>query len=62
MKYSDIKELCRHGKVGRIPGWVGYLKWDYGTDQIYFINGDYKMTQSELEDKIADRTDLYYII
>ena len=62
MTFEQIKEICRKGKLGIIPGWKGYLKWDYASDQLQFINGDYKMTQKELEDKIIDRNDLYYII
>lgn len=63
MTYQEIRYICRHkGKTGLIPKWKGYLKWDYGKDQIYFVNGDYRMSEKELEDKIKDRTDLYYII
>lgn len=62
MNYEQIKKICRKGKLGIIPGWKGYLKWDYASDQLQFVNGDYKMTQKELEDKIIDRNDLYYII
>jgi len=29
MSLEQLKELCRHGKVGMIPGWKGYIKWDY---------------------------------
>ena len=61
MNYQDLRYLCRRGKVGLIPGWQGYVKWDYGKDQIKFVNGDYTMSQEELEEKIKDRTDLYYI-
>lgn len=45
-----------------IPGWKGYLKWNYALDELQFVNGNYRMSQSELEDKIKDRTDLFYII
>lgn len=62
MTYSEIYNLCRKGKTGLIPGWIGYLKWNYATDTLQFVNKDYKMEQSELEDKIKNRTDLYYII
>lgn len=34
MSYSDIKELCRKGKLGMIPGWKGYLKWNYSEDEL----------------------------
>ena len=62
MTYQEIHELCKKGKTGMIPRWTGYLKWDYAKDQIYFINGDYRMNQEELEKHIKDRTDLIYII
>lgn len=62
MTYSEIYNLCRKGKVGIIPGWKGYLKWNYGLDELQFVNGNYRMIQSELEDNIKNRTDLYYII
>lgn len=29
---------------------------------MYFVNGDYKMDENELFNKIGNRTDLYYII
>lgn len=62
MNYTEIKEICRKGKTGIIPGWVGYLDWNYGLDQLYFHNKDYIMNQEELDVKLKDRTDLYYII
>lgn len=34
MSYSDIKELCRKGKLGMISGWKGYLKWNYSEDEL----------------------------
>ena len=62
MTYQEIYELCKKGKIGMIPGWKGYLKWDYTKNQIFFVNGDYTMNQNELEKHIKDRNDLYYII
>lgn len=62
MTYTEIKDICRKGKVGMIPGWKGYLKWNYALDQIYFINGDYILNEKELEQKIFNRKDMYYII
>ena len=62
MTYSEIYNLCKRGKVGMIPGWKGYIKYNYGLDELQFVNGDYRMVQSELEDNIKNRTDLYYII
>jgi hypothetical protein len=34
MSYSEIKNKCREGFTGKIPGWEGYLKWNYGIDQL----------------------------
>lgn len=64
MTYNEIKELCRRGKVGLIPNWSGYLKYNYALDELQFVNNNYVMTQSELEGDygISNRTDLYYII
>ena len=62
MTYSEIRKFCRKGEVGLIPGWKGYIKWNYAKDQLEFVNGDYVMCQEELEEKISNRTDLFYII
>ena len=62
MTFSEIKQICKKGKVGLIPGWKGYLKYDYGLDELTFVNGDYLMRQEELENKLLNRTDLYFII
>lgn len=45
-----------------IPKWKGYIKWNYAINEMYFVNGDYVMSEKELVDKIKDRTDLIYII
>ena len=34
MTYKEIEDLCKHGKVGIIPGWKGFLKWNYAKDEI----------------------------
>ena len=64
MTYQEIKNICKKGKIGLIPKWIGYLKWDYAKDQIYFVNKEYIISQDELENKyqIDKRNDLYYII
>lgn len=62
MNLSEIKDQCKKGKIGLIPGWKGYLKWNIVKNQIYFVNNDYIMDQKQLEDIIKDRNDLYYII
>lgn len=62
MNYLDIKEYCKRGKIGKIPNWEGYLKWDYANDQLIFTNNDYIMQEEELISKIKDLDNLYYII
>lgn len=62
MTLEELKPLIRRGKVGLIPKWQGYVKWDYVLNQVYFVNGGYILTEQELKDKIGNRNDLYYII
>ena len=62
MNIFELKEYLQEGKTGIIPGWIGYLKYNYGKNEIYFQNNDYIMNQKELIDKIKNRNDLYYII
>ena len=62
MTLQELKLFIKQGKWGIIPKWKGYLKWDYSLDELYFVNGEYRMYESELKDKIKNRTDLYYII
>lgn len=61
MTLSELKDKCQFGYTGKIPGWVGYLDWNYVTKEIYFHNGDYILNENELKDKIGKRTDLFYI-
>ena len=62
MTLNELKNFIRDGKWGIIPGWKGYIKWDYYLKEMQFVNGDYKMPYSELKDKVNNRIDLYYII
>ena len=62
MSLEELKPLIRKGEIGMIPGWKGYIKWDYSKDQVQFVNNDYIMDQKELEDKLKNRNDLLYII
>ena len=61
MTLTELKPIVRKGKVGLIPKWEGYIKWDYVTRQMYFINNGNILTEQELEDKLKNRNDLYYI-
>lgn len=62
MTLNELKLIIRKGKWGIIPGWKGYIKWDYASNEMQFVNGDYKMQYNELKEKVKDRTDLFYII
>lgn len=62
MTLEELKPIVRKGKWGLIPKWVGYIKWDYVSGQMYFINDGYILTEQELKDKLGDRNDLFYII
>lgn len=62
MTLNELKPFVRQGKWGIIPGWKGYIKWNYSLDQMQFINGNYIISYKELKDKIKNRTDLFYII
>jgi len=34
MTLKEINPLIRRGKVGIIPSWKGYIKWNYALDKI----------------------------
>ena len=60
MTYSEITEIARHGKLGKLPNFIGYFKWDFGSNSLIFCNGDYKCPAESLD--ILNRNDFYYII
>lgn len=62
MTYQEVESKCQQGYLAIIPGWIGYLQWDYSTNQLCFKNNEYTLSQNELKKLIQDRTDLYYII
>lgn len=62
MTLEEIEPFLKKGKLGIIPNWIGYLKYNHGTKQIEFQNNDYIITEKELKNKIINKTDLYYII
>ena len=62
MTLEELKPLIQKGEIGLIPRWLGYIKYNYGLGQIYFVNGDYRLYEKELVDKLNGRNDLYYII
>lgn len=62
MTYQEIRNKCKQGETGMIPGWKGYLNWDYSKNQLFFHNNDYIMEEEELRSHIKNREDLFYII
>ena len=60
MTYSEITEIARHGKLGKLPNFIGYFKWDFGNKVLVFTNGDYRCNADDLN--VKNRTDWYYII
>lgn len=59
MTFSEVEPLIRRGKIGMLPYYKGYFKWDYANECVYMQNGDYK--KYDLQDEKL-RTDFYYII
>ena len=59
MTFEQVEYLIRRGKVGMLPNYVGYFKWDYAKGCVYMQNGDYR--KYDLKDEKL-RIDFYYII
>jgi len=59
MTLAKLEPLLIQGKVGMLPNYKGYFKWDYVNKCVYMQNGDYK--KYDLQDEKI-RTDFYYII
>lgn len=32
MNYSEVSNFCKKGYLGLIPGWIGYIKWNYNSN------------------------------
>lgn len=65
MTLQELKTTIKKGKYynwGKIPGWRGYIKYNYFLDQLYYIDNNIEFSEKELEDKLKNRNDLYYII
>lgn len=43
MTLQQLKPLIKRGEIGLIPKWLGYIKWDYGRNELKFVNGEYVM-------------------
>lgn len=59
MTFKEIEPLLRKGKIGMLPNYKGYFKWDYAKECVYMQNGDYR--KYDLQDEKL-RTDYFYII
>ena len=59
MTFNEISNKLKEGKIGKLPNYIGYFKWDYVNDCVYMQNGDYIKYNLDNE-KL--RTDFYYII
>lgn len=60
MTYNEIIEVTKHGKVALLPNFIGYFKWDYGSNTLKFYNKEFKCNAEDLN--ILNRDDFYYII
>lgn len=60
MTYSELCEIAKTGKVGMLPNFTGYFKWDFGNKTLVFTNRDYKCLAEQLD--IKNRQDFFYII
>lgn len=60
MTYDNLQKFAQDGKIGKLPNFIGYFKWDYATNTLMFYNGDFKCKASDLD--ILGRDDFYYII
>lgn len=60
MTYNEAIRIAQRGKTVMLPNFIGYFKWDFGSNSLIFYNGDYKCDASQLA--IKDREDFYYII
>lgn len=62
MNWNQATLHAATGATLMLPGWEGYFKWDWSKKEVYFQNGEYYLSASELKDKGVDkREDWYYI-
>lgn len=59
MTLEEIEPYLQQGKLGKLPNYEGYFKYDFAVNKIYMQNKDYK--KYDLKDEML-RTDFYYII
>ena len=59
MTYDRISKLVKNGKIGLLPNYNGYFKWDYGKNCMYM---EYENFRKYDLDQESHRTDFFYII
>lgn len=59
MIYTEIIQKAKEGKLIKLPNFEGIFKWDYGKQDLIFINKDFQCNANQLD--ILNRTDFYYI-
>lgn len=63
MTWNQATLHAATGHTLMLPGWVGYFKWDWSKKELYFQNGDFILTESQLIDKdLCKRDDWYFIL
>lgn len=60
MTYTELIPILKNGKLGRLPHFEGYFKWNYSGNFVQFFNGDFECPADQLD--IKNREDFYYII
>ena len=60
MTYSEITKIKKQGRVCKLPNFIGYFKWDFGSNSLIFSNKDYRCSAESLD--ILNRNDFYFII
>lgn len=36
MNYNEIYKILQKGKVGKLPNFIGYFRWNYSINDIIF--------------------------
>lgn len=60
MTYKELEEAVKTGKIGLLPNFKGYFKWNYAKNKMFFYNEDYIIPADKLD--IQKRDDFYFII
>lgn len=60
MTFEQAILQAKQGKVLMLPNYIGYFKWNYSEQELYFQNRDY--ITSQIEEEVKKRTDWFYII